>query len=529
MNQIELPTDDEIEDTRRILRNRTPSVFFIPNVGQEKFFLPYKKVDSSGQLKVPYINLFGGGNGVGKSSAEMILLVGLIWGLDYLNPFFDDYDFFTLHQRMKAKRGRPGLYRIVCHSDHIKEGGPVYQNIVDWFPKDKYKLEKAGKTFYQQLICDNGDFVTIKTWDQDVLAQAGSTLDFIITDEPLPEELWDETVGRTRAGGKIAMGMTALELSGWVMDKIVDDADGSRIVVSNAMVWDNCADWHPDDAMWSGGKVGQGTVLTRGRLFKEDIDNMIREWEKSDALSVDARVFGTFTHLSGAIYKVYSNSTHVVPEFEIQPEWPIYCIMDPHDAKPPAILWVVQTPTRFYGWKEWPTQEYTSLSHTSLTVAEVSEIIRGVEGDRKNQVVYRYMDPNYGIKPIHTTQVTIQQEYAKNGFRFDCNVIDDLSMGHERVSQLLWYDWRRPFDYESNSPLLTLFPHMQNTQKALGRYGFKRRSEKLHSMASKIDPKYKDFADCVRYFAMKRKIYAPVSSSNGYMARAYSSRVMKTR
>ena len=518
-----LATAEEIKQAARLVKQRTPSLYFVPNVGQEKFFKPYK----SG--KAPYINLFGGGNGVGKTSAEMVHMVGMIWGQDYLNEFFDDYEFYILHNRMKEERGRRGMYRIICQADHIKVGGPVHQNILEWFPKGKYKMDKGGKSFYQQIMCDNGDFIDIKTWDQDVLALAGPTLDFILTDEPMPENLWDETIGRTRAGGKIAMGMTPLEMAGWVMDKIVDDADGSRIVMSNGSVWDNCKNWHPDDVMWSGGKVGVGDVLTRGHLEKEDVDNMIREWEKSNSLTVDARVNGTFTHLSGSIYKVYSDSTHLVTKFPVEPEWPVYCVMDPHDSKPPAIIWAFQTPTGFYGFREWPTEDYVSLDRMNLTVAEVAEIMREIEAPFRSQVVYRYMDPNYGVQMSHQRQTTIQMEYAKHGFRFDCAIMDDLQVGHEKLNQMLWYDWRRPIEEESNRPLLRFFDDMNNSRKALKRYGLKRNSNPGQSLTSKIEQKYKDFADTWRYLSVKRKAYMPVTDMNTYVQRAYSGRVEKDR
>ncbi len=476
---------------RKKLLEDHPALGFIPNIGQERAFTPYKE-------RIPYITVFGGGNGVGKTATLAIMAVGLIWGTSELSEFFDDYELFAWMRDKCSTRGKPGRGRIVCNADSMKDNGSVLQAIQEWFPKGRYKLNKQGKTHYSEIICDNGFVVDVKTHEQDTVAVSGTTLDFILADEPFPRHLWAETVGRTRGGGIIAFFLTPLEMAGWMMDQIIDAKDGKEIVVTNASIWDNCKD----------------VPGTRGHLSRENIERMIRAWERESPEEVDARVKGTFTHLSGAMYKIYSPEIHYIRPFPIPEDWPIYNIIDPHDARPPAVAWIAQGPRASFAFQEWPNLDYTKIKTSTHTITQVCEEMRRIENPFRPQVRTRLMDPNKAEYEYPNTKLTVQKEYAKRGFSYSKSD-NQLDLGHKAVNSMLWYDAKKPVD-DSNLPELFVFEGCVNVHKALMKYGLKKTFNEGGSLTSKLDQTYKDFADLVRYFAVKRAPFSRIEHSNGF-------------
>lgn len=485
---------------RRAILENHPALGFVPNIGQERAFKPYRH-------DVPYITVFGGGNGVGKTATLAIMAVGLCFGTSELNEFFDDYTLFSWMKERCSSRGRPARGRIVCHADSMKENGSVLQAIQEWFPKGRYKLNKHGKAYYSEIACDTGVTIDIKTHDQDTVAVSGTTLDFILADEPFPRALWSETVGRTRSGGIIGFFLTPLQMAGWMMDQIVDVADDKEIVVTNASIWDNCKD----------------IPGTRGHLSRDHIDRMIRAWERESPDEVEARVKGLFTHLSGAMYKIFSPEVHVIQPFPIPPEWPIYHIIDPHDARPPATCWIAQGPHASVAFKEWPNLDYTKIKTSTHTISQVCDEMRRIENNFRPQVTQRLMDPNKAEYEYPNTKLTVKQEYARRGFSFRPSD-DHLDLGHKAVNEMLHYDAKKPVD-EYNSPAFYVTDDCTNIKKALQKYGLKKTFNEGGSLTSKMDQTYKDFADLIRYFAIKRQPYEAVNTGAGYWDLIRSGRI----
>ena len=485
---------------RKALLVEHPAMGFIPNLGQERAFEPYRHA-------VPYITVFGGGNGVGKTAAMAIMAVGLAFGTSELSDFFDDHALFHWLRERCSERGKPARGRIICNADSMKDNGSVLQAIQEWFPKGRYKLNKGGKNFYSEIICDNGVVIDVKSHEQDTVAVSGTTLDFILADEPFPRALWAETVGRTRSGGIIAFFLTPLEMAGWMMDQIIEAKDDHEIVVTNASIWDNCKD----------------IIGTRGHLAREHIERMIRQWERESPEEVEARVNGSFTHLSGAMYKIYSPEVHYIPPFPIPSDWPVYNIIDPHDARPPAVAWIAQGPRASFAFQEWPHLDYTKIKTSTHTITQVCEAMRGIEQPFRGQVRTRLMDPNKAEYEYPNTKLTVQKEYAKRGFSYSKSD-NQLDLGHKAVNAMLHYDVKKPVD-EYNAPELFVFQGCTNTHKALMKYGLKKTFNEGGALTSKLDQTYKDFADVIRYFAVKRQPFQAISNTNSFWDTIRSGRI----
>jgi hypothetical protein len=496
-----------------------PARLFIPNVGQERALSVYRKNNGT-LLGVPFTHVFGGGNGVGKTTALVILLVGLCFGVEELNDeWFGDYEVFKKMDRIRTGEtdGRPRAIkgRIVCHPDSMKVDGPVYGELMKWFPKGRFELTKGGKTYYSILNCydEDGNLlaeVGIKSHEQDKGAHAGANLDFVLCDEPMPESLWGETIARVRGGGFIALFLTPLEVSAWMISQIIERIDGKIRTLSNGSIWDNCIE-----------ETG-----ARGHLHKEHILNLIEDWKRLSPEEVDARVSGSFTHLSGAIYKVYNPVVHLIEPFKIPEDWPIYMIIDPHPSRPPAATWYAQGPVRTYAIAEYPTEDYTRLKNTDLTIEHFCAEFKRIERVIGRKANYRYGDPNALVVKNNNTKGKARQvkdQYGDLGFKFNL-ASDNLQVGHDTVKQHLYYDAKMELSYQ-NSPKFYVFMNCYNINTSLRSYGFKNKTDQGGSLSSRIDQKYKDFADNVRYFFSKLKHFMPVTEGeNSFVKRLKNSR-----
>lgn len=524
MTTMTAPRVNEALEAARLelqaLRGTNPALDFVPNIGQERLLDAF----SGRNGHYPFIGVIGAGNGLGKTSLMANMMVGCAYGPDEVSPWMERYGLWQREVDWRAREGKPSAYRLVCHADAMKEGGPVLQAIKEWFPKGRYKLDKAGKTFYSSILCFDTEgnvcaTFDVKTHDQSKVAQAGTNLNGVFHDEPPPEENYAETVGRCRREGAfILFFLTPLEMAGWMIDQLIDEAalpDDPRpeIVVVHGSIWDNCKD----------------IPGTRGKLSRETIERQIRQWGKISPAELDARVNGTFTHLSGAIYKKYRPAIHEVEDFPIPPWWPIYRIIDPHDTKLPAIIWVAQSETDAVVIREWPTDDYVKLGNSSMTISQIVNLCkRDIEAPFRKQILWGYMDPNKGKTPhrgVDSTK-TVQDEYREAGWDFDLAETDDLAVGHGMVQALLHYDETLPIG-DNNRPYLRVMKHCRNTSIALQRYGIKKDKDVGASLTTRLDKKYKDFADPVRYFAVKRQAFRRVDEALGFYQALMSGRVRK--
>lgn len=519
-----------VREELRQRQKKAPLQFWLPNVGQEKAFDAFKAAPFPRQL------LFSGGNGVGKTVACVALGAGCAWGVEELNPaFFGDFAIFRTLAEIRESREEKILYgRILCAHVSMKKNGALLQRIRRWWPKGLYSMSKEGAKHYTSITCRDRATglvcceIDIKTFDQDVEDHAGPDLDFILVDEPPPEDIYLENIARLRAGafGFIANFLTPLNVTGWMLDQIVHVADGESIVHVQTSAWDNCSDWHPEPAMWSGGAVGQGRVLTRGHVPKTVIDQNVAAWRRSKPLEVEARLNGSFTHLSGSYWKIYSPAVHLIPREacpRIPTDWPLFFAMDPHHGRPPMCAWAIQGPNELIVCAEWPNENYAKLSAGSPSIKEICRTIRDKEGAWEKRIPdeNRVGDPNTLAFPYPNSSLTVRQEYGAAGLWMEMGD-DNLEVGLQRVNELLFYNHELPVN-AFNRPKLRVLSHdlftgepMVNIPLALARFGFKQgviEANKGTSLKSKLDPLYADAADVLRYLVLRASAtpFRPVS------------------
>jgi hypothetical protein len=483
-----------------------PYLYYTPNGACETYIKQIGNCTNTGKR----IFMFSAANGVGKTAAGINILA---------NIFFEANHKWFKHPIFTERWKLPKLFWFVTKDSTLRE--VVEPEIVKWFPKDRYKLTNEGKTHIYKLTTDTDFTVFFKTIDQDPETFESATLGAVVYDEPPPERIHDACSFRLRAGGLIFAQLTPLHRAAWTVDRwIMNEKMKKYVYVQYASVWENSK-----------------TKGVRGRLRESDINFMISQI--TDPYEYEARVLGKPTHLKGLVYKDFvAEEPYVIEPFDVSDvnEYQIYCVMDPHDRRFPAIGWyAIDKAGNYYIIGEWPGindfngKYYDELGDNNYTFEEIIKKIREYEKERKWKTVWRVMDPNRGRTPYGNSGLTVQEEFEKYDMYFDTDVNDDLAIGHSTVRNLLKIG-------NHNKPKIQVFSSCRNHIWSFLRYVYDehegKAAEKRATSEDVLD-KGKDFMDITRYFSVsefkfsykfkkvtgwRKKLADKAKNGKGYMA-----------
>jgi phage terminase large subunit-like protein len=465
-----------------------PCKSFIPNIAQERFFRNVaRRCESTGDFIKE--NHFIAGNGIGKTGGLAILLAGICLGKKFLHPlYFNDIEFFDHMEAIRKKR--PLQIRAVCDAADVEDSGSLKQNISKWLPLAQFSGKiGGGKGYFTDIKIPNPDggkptVVNIKTHGQALMAHAGPNMDVVLFNEPPPEEIYFENASRTRMGGYIFGFMTPLNAAPYLM-KVIDAPGGEgKISVTNGSIWDNCKD----------------TPGTRGILSKNDIDDQVRRWMAHDPIMAEARIYGKFTQLSGAVFKAFNPTVHVIDPIKIDRDWQVYMAVDPHIQKPAFAVWAAVSPMGdWYVIAEYPTQPWDEITSTHLTIKDFATDWKRIESGAYPDFGYmrdvtvnnpRIGDPNMFKcrQPINNRTFQLEYEMA-TGWDFDVDVADSIELRHDRIKDLLKYDMQRPID-SMNRPHIYIFRTCENVKRAFSGYIYKQRATGGTGLSDQLDDKW---------------------------------------
>jgi phage terminase large subunit-like protein len=489
----EIENLDDIERTIRLLeeqeRETNRAVFYEPNAKVEE----YIRAVGEGRHKV---YLLSAANGVGKSSAAVVILRNLIYGPGnsfFKLPMFEKWPF-------------PKKFWYVTEQSNLKEnivgqaeGAEVLFN--QWLPKGRFKLMKGDYSYFSHFQSDTRWTGTFKTFDMSTAKFESATQGVIILDEPPPEPIFDACVARLRQGGIMLIVMTPLADSAWVFDRVVDRMDESvgRIHMTYADIEDACQ-----------------THGIRGHLNHQHIEDMLALWKDEE---IEARAHGKPTHLKGRVYKQLNRAIHIEndcdPKKFDQKHYRIYNVVDPHDARPPFITWfAVDKLKNVWAIAEFPSEsEFKPFEEIgtswNLTTREVCQRIMTVEasaGWNPSEII-RIMDPNFGHQKNSDTGKRTYQIWREHGralrwpLHFRTNVLDALEPGHDLVRE-----WIKP--NADNHVRFKIGSNCTNLWRHMTRYAYNLRqgkSAERHGPGERVAEKYKDGCDTVRYLFMYLK------------------------
>lgn len=311
LDELEQRLEDNTREQNKLLRNESYQ-FYIP-IKKGKDFIDFA---SSGN----YITtLLEAANGIGKTMLVAHFLAHLFWPIG--SEYFQGQLF---HKWPYPKKGR-----IVSDPNTITE--TIIPMLKQVFPRgryhneERYETTKAGKRYESYWKTDTGFEFNIMTYEQDVKEFESATLGFVWEDEPAPELIHKANIARLRMGGICLMTETPLNGSQWIFDKFADLPPEKLLEQKKAIVH---ADLE-DACIKHGGN---------GFIEHERIVEMISQYDDDD---MQPRVFGKHAHLSGLVFKKYSEKIHIIKPFALTDrDWMVVHALDPHPRVNDAGLWV---------------------------------------------------------------------------------------------------------------------------------------------------------------------------------------------
>lgn len=467
--EYQLALSQELES--RVAKNRVK--WFTPNGKQEEF------INKIGDGDV-FIGIFSAANGVGKTALMVNVLANIILGEKTENPWFDKplFDDFRF----------PHRGRIASTKKNVEEIGAIQTEIKNWFPEGSYSAKRMGKQYDSEYQMGNWVF-DIMTYEQDVKQFESATLGVMIFDEPPPLPILYACIARMRKGGIIMIFMTPLDDGGQILEdmtgKDVVEYKGEKlgkVIVVYADIEDNCKDHG-----------------CRGQLEHTHIIQMTQFYSEEEK---EARASGKPSHLVGRIYSGFiASDPLVVDDFEINDDYTIVQVIDPHDAIPFAMIWAAIDKTgQVWIFDESPEEDLEKIKSTNNTYLTYSRLIREKEG--RIRADHRIIDPFFGNKRFGNSGLTPKQELEDLGFDFINGDTSGIDLGHNRVREFIKYDRLKPIS-SLNHPKLHIMKRCRNTWRSMERYKRKIPKSGEQKDAAVLDETYKHFCDCIRHLVMK--------------------------
>lgn len=456
-------------------RNRL--AFFVPNLVQE----PFIKAIGLGKKKM-YFNCAA--NSTGKTTSVAQVLGNIFWGTQnqwFNAPVYRNWNF-----------GKTAWYV----SEPTALMTKVVPEIKKWFPRDRYIFTKAGRHFESYLKTDTGFELSLLSYDQKPKEFEAADVSILVLDEPPPRQIWTALATRTRGLGMIIFTMTPLYHSGWIFDEIINNPEQRKYIeVFYGDVEDVCSDHRP-----------------RGIMTHAQIEFLAQQYDEDEK---EARLHGKPMHLVGNVIKEVDPNIHRYfdkePQEFTQNDHTIYCAMDIHDRKPPAIIWAaVGRDGKKWVVDEYPNEPYDKLKSTTMTYPELAEMIK--QRERRNgwlqpEYIIRALDPRYGRRYIGALGKTIQQIFGEHGLAFMTEINNDLTEGHALIRHVLKLD-------TDGFPNLRIWEKCINTWTSLTRYAYKEQSPKKtdsDGLSQRVEQRHKDHIDALRYFLMIAQPFHEIS------------------
>lgn len=331
-----------------------------------------------------------------------------------------------------------------------------------------------NKGYLTKLISTTGARFDLVSHDMDTTALEGWQGDWAWFDEPPPRDKWVATLrGLVRRRGRWWITCTPLT-EPWMYDEIYTNP---QYFIINVDMRDN-------------------PYLTEDAI--RDFEMKLTEEER------EARVHGRFMHLSGLTYKEFDPAIHIKPHQTIPPDWPRWCVCDPHGQRPFAFLWFAVDPlSRIWIYDEWPRGWFHEMKSSNNSLRDYVHIIREMEMGQN--IRRRIIDGRAGKAPLligstsGARQDTLIDALQDLGLVFEPSYITLTTgitdPGHLKVKGMLRVS---PI---SGEPSLFVLENCKNTI-----YAFQHNiwlQDNSAGVAREVQSQYaKDFLDLIRYGLM---------------------------
>ena len=371
-----------------------------------------------------------------------------------------------------------------------------------------------------------GSTMHIRSYNQEAKTFLGIDYDWAAWDEPPPKEILIATErGKVVSNAPSWFAMTPLS-EPYIFDMFSVKAFNNtgtdqEISAQKGSMWDNCQDYcrrcdcyipqndpanmknpleeRPVDLCPKCGEImgfiPRAGILEYCKLF--------------DSEEMAVHIEGKWAHLSGLVYKEIDRAVHIYPDFEIPRNWMRIEVVDPHDARPTRWLFIAVSPDEITvnGKSANRAYVYTYL----LANGNVEDIVRQV---RVKRAEHNYIEPEmvildakFGSKTVKTMMdvTSWEEELDRAGIKkiiLSHSDPGDIALGHKRVKEYL----KPHFSKTRNLAFPGLLFAEDGCRGDRGpiqdmfNYQWKQGTDKPEEA-------YKDFCDCVRYFALEQPVY----------------------
>lgn len=410
----------------------------------------------------------GAGNGWGKSEILAAVFAAVMWPslapAALAGPTFSQWKY-------------PKRARIYSKPAELEEIGSLQTAIARLFPKGRYEVSKGRYSYPSVFRADTGWVLDLFSYERHESEAAGPNIGLQAFNEPPPEPLFKEAVARARAGGLILGGMTSLFDHPWIVDGLLNKADGKNIRVRYGNACENCR---------------QHGV--NGNLEHEQIEKILAQYDPDER---EARFSGRPLSMSGRIFKAFDRNVHV-REFDIPAEGVSHgMVIDPAIGKPLAIVWrFVDRAGVVHYYDEYPEFQFEGAKDDNLTVADYKAII--VQKEQGRRIDARILDRHFGNARRTLGGKTLKEEFSDAGLDFEDSYTMEpaveVETGIRKVKDYLKWDASKPPD-SLNRPKIVIHPRCKNLIAAFERWS-------RNPKTLKPNEAFKDFMDLVRYDLM---------------------------
>ena len=303
----------------------------------------------------------------------------------------------------------PSRGRIVC-TDFINGIEKVIlPELQKWMPK-KFLIKGSWENSYEKmkrkLTLNNGSFIELMSFDQEVGSFAGSSLHWVWFDEHGKRDIYQECKMRLLdTEGRFWGTLTPVQGISWEYDQIYEQRDIRKDL-----------------------EVFRAATIDNSLLDEKDIKEMTQNLNDDEKR---ARLYGDFVFLTGLVYKDWNRDVHVIELIEIPKNWTRYCAIDPHTRTPTAVLY----------WAVNPQEEhfiYDELYLPDMQVKQMAEYMFAKETGAK--ITMRFIDPAALATNTAAGGFNFITEFAKNNI-FVSLANNQLAEGIQALRELLKPDF----------------------------------------------------------------------------------------
>jgi hypothetical protein len=403
----------------------------------------------------------------------------------------------------------------------------IPQHCAPVWKRDTTGALKSVTLRYDYLGKQSGSTLHIRSYNQEAKTFLGIDYDWAAWDEPPPKEILIATErGKVVSNAPSWFAMTPLSepyiYEMFSVKAFNNNGSDQEISAQKGSMWDNCQDYcrrcdcyiPENDPVNMADPLAERPVdlCPKCREIMGFIPRAgIMEYCKLfDSEEMAAHIEGKWAHLSGLVYKDLDRAVHVYPDFDIPRNWMKIEVVDPHDARPTRWLFIAVSPDEITVNGKPANRAYVYAY--LLANGNVEDIVKQVRVKRaENNYIHPVMvilDAKFGSKTVKTMMdvTSWEEELERAGIEkivLSHSDPGDIALGHKRVKEYL----KPHFSKTRNLG----FPGLLFAED--GCRGDRGPIQDMFNYqwkpgTDKPEEAFKDFCDCVRYFALEQPVYS---------------------